>query len=256
LRVDPVHLVGLWPGVATELRAEFPGWETAVVEVRASHAGEVLSRTIDVRRAPGAFDLELVLRGEPVPDGTEFLLLDVRPVSAGDPGAALLPEGEPRTGISRGGRVVFEGVVATGRSMRLVPGSEAGLRNGTLADAVFELAQDRVDLRTVEVRLERGAELRVRALTSAGAPTGARARVLDSDGQHVATLFVVRGPAGPRTTSTFGLDANNEGDGWNAVVPNLPPGDYVLQVELEGQARRDVPLRLVPGELNEATVQF
>ncbi len=75
-------------------------------------------------------------------------------------------------------------------------------------------------------------------------------------GAHVPTLFVARGAGGATTTSTWGVDANAPGDGWNNVVPNPPHGDCVLEVELEGQARRDHPMRLAVGPLNEVTVQF
>jgi RNA polymerase sigma-70 factor (ECF subfamily) len=256
LLTDPVLVVGLRPGVTTEVRVEFAGFEPVVHEVRAERAGEVLRRAVQLRRPPGSVRLTLALSGAPLSNDARILLLEPRVASADDPGAALFPEGEPRLGVFRRGRAIFEGVPSSARTLRLVPGGAASERHGDLADVTFDVDLLQGDEHYVSVRLERGALLRVRALEHDGSPLAARARVRDAAGAHVPTLFVARNPAGGTSTSTWGLDENTGGAGWNHVVPNLSPGEYVLEVELEGRARRDIRFRLTAGVQNEVTAQF
>lgn len=250
------HTIAFPPRATKEVHVEFPGYNPVVHMVRAERAGEVVRKHVRLERSASAARLTLALTGVAIADGEPFLLIEPRVTSPGDPSAALLPEGFPRRGVARDGRVTFEDVPTTKRTLRLVPGGAKSERRGDLADVLFDFERPRDGEHTVTLRLQHGAPLRARALAPDGTPIAARARVRDASGAQVPALFVCRTPEGSTSTSTWGVDQNLGGAGWNVIVPNLAPGEYVMEVEVEGHGRRDVPFRLTAAVQNEVTAQF
>lgn len=256
LRKDPVVRVALRPGIATEARVEFAGYEPVLVEAIATRAGEVVRRTGVLRRPSGSVKLILTVTGAAEHELLPLLLIDGVVPDRSDPGAALITSGPPQSTIAIAGKVTFDGVPGGKRTLRLVPGAKPSERVDDLADALIELDLPWSGEHHATVALERGCRLRVRVLQQDGTPIDAHTRIDSAGGTVQPALFVARVDGLARATSTTGVNVEEGTEGWNEVVPNLPPGDYVLDVDVEGQGRREVPFRLERGVRNDVTVQL
>ena len=170
--------------------------------------------------------------------------------SGNDPGGVLFPKGEPRIAELERGRLVFGGVPGGHRRLRLVPGGAPGERIAGLLDVELELDLPWSGEHTEPVRLQRGGALRVEVLDGAGRHTTAVARLYDTEGRVVPTVFIGRGVRGNSATSTSSVSDL----GRNDVTPNLAPGDYVLRLDVEGSATYEEAVEIKTGKTTDVSI--